>query len=243
MSLLVGLGILSSLYFRQRVYEIFLKTHLLLALALMVVLWFHVPQKHRRSMTLLAVSSGVWLLQESIWLGRLGYQHLRTSSSKGVHIIKHSSTGSSAEAIGLTLSLKRPWIIRPGQYIYITLPGLSRHHGGFAQAHPYIIAWTEGSEITLLIQRHTGFSNDLFITPRLPSSFIIDGPYGHPRLLSDYDKALFVASGIGVGAHLLAIRELLKAHEDRSARVRRVTLLWFIECIGKFHFLVLESMH
>jgi predicted ferric reductase len=147
-------------------------------------------------------------------------------------LIKHSS--GSAEAVEVTLTLKKPWNVRPGEFVYLTLPVLGRHHGGFAQAHPYTIAWTDGSDITLLVQRHTGFSNDLFTTPKDLSSCVVDGPYGYPQLLTGYDKVLFAASGIGVAAHLLNIRALLRAHEDQSARVRRVTLLWFLESPGTF---------
>ena len=42
-----------------------------------------------------------------------------------------------------------------------------------------------------------------------------------------------MASGIGIAAHLLAIRHLLQAHEDKTARVRRISLLWFLEQPGK----------
>lgn len=149
-------------------------------------------------------------------------------------MVKHSSANRAAEATEVTLTLKKPWNVRPGQYVYLTLPSLRRHHGGFVQAHPYVIAWHDESEITLLIQRHGGFSNDLFDTHTTPNSIIVDGPYGHDQPLLDYDKVLFIASGIGVSAHLLAIRALLKAHDDQSARVRRVTLLWFLETAGMF---------
>ena len=60
----------------------------------------------------------------------------------------------------------------------------------------------------------------------------MDGPYGHGAELDCFDKILFVASGIGVAAHLLAIRHLLQAHQDQTARVRRVSLLWFLEKTG-----------
>jgi predicted ferric reductase len=208
---------------------------LLFALALMGLLWFHVPLKHRQSMICLTVASGVWILQECLWVGRIWYQNFRSHTSKAMSLIQHSSVDGKAEAVDMTLVLKRPWKIQPGQYVYITLPGVSRHHGGFAQSHPYTIAWAEGSEITLLIQRHTGFSNDLFTSSKTAhSSTVVDGPYGHPQLLLDYDKVLFIASGIGIAAHLLAIKSLLEAHENQSARVRRITLIWFLETDGLF---------
>jgi predicted ferric reductase len=207
-----------------------LKTHLLFALALVALLWFHVPLRQRQSMICLAVASGLWIVQGCAWFGRLGYQNFRSRHAKGMRLTKHSC--GSAEATEATMTLKRPWNVRPGEHVYITSPVLGRHHGGFAQAHPYTIAWTDESDIILIIQRHTGFSSDIFTTPKDLSSFVVDGPYGHPRLLTGYDKVLFAASDIGVAAHLLGIRSLSKAHEDQSARVRRITLLWFLESPG-----------
>jgi predicted ferric reductase len=214
-------------------YEIFLKTHLLFALATIVLLWLHVPLKYRLSTICLTIASAIWIFQESFWLGRLGYRNLRTYSSRTMSLVKYPSADGCIEAIELTLSLKRPWKVRPGEYVYLTMPRLSRRNGGFAQAHPYIIAWTEGADVTLLIERRSGFSNSLFTTPNVASAAVIlDGPYGHAQIFSEYDKVLFIASGIGISAHLLAIRELLEAHENQSARVRRITLIWFLETAG-----------
>jgi hypothetical protein len=204
------------------------------AIALLALLWFHIPRRNLQSTICMAVASTLWLFQECIWLGRLGYQNFRSRYSQGMVMVKHSSANRAAEATEVTLTLKKPWKVRPGQYIYLTLPSLRRHHGGFVQAHPYVISWQDESDITLIIQRYGGFSNDLFDSQRIPTSNIVDGPYGHEQPLLDYDKVLFIASGIGVSAHLLAIRALLKAHDDQSARVRRITLLWFLETAGMF---------
>jgi predicted ferric reductase len=170
LSVVAVLGIASFLYIRRYMYEIFLKTHLLLAVAIVVILWFHIPLSSRFNVIVLGV--------------------------------------------------------------YLTLPNISRHHGGFLQAHPYAIAWMEGSDISLIVQRQSGFSNDVFRATGRHTSVIVDGPYGQPQQFMCYDKVLFIASGIGVAAHLLAIRDLLEAHENRSARVRRITLLWFLETMG-----------
>jgi hypothetical protein len=42
-----------------------------------------------------------------------------------------------------------------------------------------------------------------------------------------------MASGIGIVAYLPAIKGLLEAHENQSARVRRITLPWLLETLGK----------
>ena len=60
----------------------------------------------------------------------------------------------------------------------------------------------------------------------------VDGPYGSVESLEQFDKVFFVASGIGLAAHLLAIRHLIQTHNDKTSRVRRLSLLWFLETEG-----------
>ncbi|GAB1729809.1 hypothetical protein NU195Hw_Modified_187t1 [Hortaea werneckii] len=97
-----------------------------------------------------------------------------------------------------------------------------------------MIAWTDeilgqkSSDFQLLIQCRNGFSDRLRLC-RQPSTVIVDGPYGKETPLKDFDKILFIAAGGGIAAHLLAIRQLLQAHEDRTARCRRLSLLWVLE--------------
>jgi predicted ferric reductase len=153
MSFLGALGLLSLLYIRRYAYEFFLKAHLLMAIALISILWVHIPLKHRQSTICLAIASGVWLVQECFWISRLGYRNLRSNSSRAMSLVTHSTTDGLAEAMEITLALKKPWKIRPGEYVYVTMPTVSCRHGGFAQSHPYMITWVDGSDLTLLIQR------------------------------------------------------------------------------------------
>ncbi|KAK7179080.1 ferric reductase like transmembrane component [Paraphaeosphaeria sporulosa] len=204
LSLVVALGCLSFMHLRRYMYEVFLKTHLLFALALAVVLWFHVRRSSTRASVCLGAASAAWLLQHVIWLVRL----------------IHQTSGSRSTPIDLG----------PGQYIYITLPRLSLHTLGLIQSHPYVIAWIDGQDITILVERNKGFSNAIFALPTATThSAMVDGPYGRVQSLGQYDKVLLLASGIGVAAHVLHIRHLLEAHKDKSVRVRRVALTWFLE--------------
>jgi NAD(P)H-flavin reductase len=138
----------------------------------------------------------------------------------------------SEQALNATITLKKPWKVRPGQYVYLIVPGIARHRAGFMQSHLYVIAWSENSTVTLLIQRGSGFSDALFASAVRNSTIIVDGPYGNSTPLDEYDSVLFMASGIGIAAHLLPIRHLLEAYENRSARIRRLTLVWFLETLG-----------
>ncbi|KAF2257699.1 hypothetical protein CC78DRAFT_622409 [Lojkania enalia] len=228
-SLLSAIGVLSILYVRRYLYEVFLKSHLVFALMLAGTLWWHVPTFRKREITCLGVATAAWLLQHVAWLAGLFYRNSGSRSSNKVAITRFDSLKDSTRSISATVSLKRPWKVSPGQYVYLTFPDIDRHRVGFFQAHPYAIAWVDGSDITLLIQQYDGFSNSLFHSLHCHSSVIVDGPYGHSQSLNEYDKVLFMASGIGIAAHLLSIKSLLEAHENRTARARRLTLVWFVE--------------
>jgi NAD(P)H-flavin reductase len=104
-----------------------------------------------------------------------------------------------------------------------------------------MIAWDKHEEtqeqvIHLLVRGGRGFSNTLKIGGTAIAA-IVDGPYGGSKFaaLERYDKVLFMANGIGIASHLLSIRCLLTAHNDQTARVRRLSVVWFLETQGMFH--------
>lgn len=100
------------------------------------------------------------------------------------------------------------------------------------------MAWSDGGsyqvskEIYLLIEGRRGFSRALRQCKDV-SSVILDGPYGKSPPLDRFDKVLLIAHGVGIAAHLLTIRHLLRAHEEQTARVRRVSLTWVLENKGR----------
>lgn len=216
-------------------YEMFLKTHLIFALALATLLWYHIQQVPTLSLACLGIASAAWLLQHIIWLVRLIHRSSGGRSTPIVSVEKfNTSTPNSPEAMAMEIKYDKSWNLGPGQYIYVTLPRLSFHTLGLVQSHPYVITWNDGQHITILVERCKGFSNAIFaLSDAITHSAIIDGPYGRVQSLGQYDKVLLLASGIGVAAHLLHIRQLLEAHEDKSVRVRRVAFTWFLESPGK----------
>jgi predicted ferric reductase len=88
--------------------------------------------------------------------------------------------------------------------------------------------------VVLLIRSERGFSRRLNDLSVAKSKAMIDGPYGghNVQILESYDKILFMASGIGIAPHLLSMRHLLLAHDEQTARVRRLSLVWFLDTKG-----------
>lgn len=212
-------------------YELFLKSHLVFALALGITLWFHIRPGRTRSTIFLGIAALTWLGQHAMWAVLLVRRNWG-SRFPDSPVFNCFPSQSATQAVQVKILPKRPWKATPGQYVYLTLPKIAPHRLGFVQSHPYMIAWADERSIVLLIERAGGLSDTIFTSPHLRSSVIIDGPYGHEVPLNGFDKVLFMASGIGIAAHLLPIKRLLEAHEDQSARVRRLTLVWFLESHG-----------
>lgn len=132
-----------------------------------------------------------------------------------------------------------------GQYVFITVPSIPHSILGRLQSHPYMIAWEHGDSssqiLTLLIAHRTGFSNVIRLC-KSGTRARLDGPYGGTERLDKFDKVFFIASGIGVATHLLTIRHLVQTHNDKTSRVRRLSLLWFLETDGKLPTRSTEAM-
>lgn len=227
----------SILYLRRIFFETFLKLHMLLGVALVICLWLEASLSLRDFHTVcLTIMTSLWSLEKSIWLGQTALNRYRGSDQ--ISISPSLADTSNSDATLVQINLRRPRKIKYGQYVFITVPSLPHTIIGRFQSHPYMVAWSDTDStglsrtLTLLIAHRNGFSKTISrCKPGTRCS--LDGPYGALRRLEDFDKVLFVASGVGVATHLLAIRHLLNAHRDQTSRVRRLSLLWFVETEGE----------
>lgn len=190
-----------------------------------------------RSRIYLIAALSCWLLQKF----HLTYQWLRLNYLTGGRneaSIEHYDQGSlKVDALLLHVTLSQPMKVHYGQYVHISIPTVPHTLLGRFQSHPYLVAWADGDDskpsrtIALLVQCRSGFSNKLRLC-QSPTRLSLHGPYGGSQALELFDKVLFMASGIGIAAHLLAAQRLLQAHNQQTSRVRRVSLLWFLDTEG-----------
>ena len=222
--------LLSVLWLRRVIYEVFAITHKAIALTVLILLWVHIQLHLSLSTVCLSVVTGFWVLQKSIWLVLL--VHRNTGSGLRNTASSYLYSADRSRIAQIRISLRRPLAVSPRQYVYITVPSVPHMFLGFFQSHPYMIAWSttdnNRTEIVLLINARKGFSRAIGYYQEY-SHIMVDGPYGNTYHFNKYDKILFMASGIGIAAHLIPIRHLICAHNDRSARVRRISLMWILE--------------
>jgi hypothetical protein len=177
-------------------------------------------------------------MQKISWLMFFLYRNIG-SGSNSASITRFQQLSPGAEVVQVRIDVKRPWVVAPGEYIYITLPRLRTFGLSILESHPFMLAWPQCDvngklkSIVLLVQLGQGLTRRLALSgPTTP--VLVDGPYGgtETRMLANYDKILLVSSGIGLSAHLSIARHLLLAHDCQTARVRRLTLVWLLETQG-----------
>lgn len=165
-----------------------------------------------------------------------------------------------ANAVRVTINMPRPWTFRPGQHLYLYIPGV-----GMWQSHPFTIIWgatgkvekyiddgdeklamhtkdiveVEQATMSLLIAKRTGFTEKLFNLADskpdgiLKSYALVEGPYGKIDTLSSYGTVVLVAGGVGITHPVPFIRELLAGYANGTVATRRITLVWVMQTQGK----------
>jgi len=216
---LIALGAYELLYFtslgsfRQRWYELFLVSHVILQVVALAVLWFH--QSNTRPYVGAALA--IFVLDRLVWRLFLKSATLKADLtvledgetvlvSADWDILYPPAPGSHARSWTRKLcqnNILRGW--QPADHVFVSIPKLGRTHA--LQAHPFTIAsaapsapplptsMSPGSDqrppstthawLNLLIRAHTGFSRDLLYHAHLHKTVNVrlDGPYGSQEVL------------------------------------------------------------
>lgn len=238
--------------FRQRWYEIFLATHVILQAATLALLYFH----HRNNGTLTGIALLIFVVDRVAY--RIGMKSTAINSEvtvakDGETVILKSSIpyrrpGLWASTLGHQIT--HGW--QPTDHVFLTAPSLGRSHA--LQAHPFTILspspWSlkeslgEGDmmQLDLLVRAYDGFTSDLLKHSLMSKSLRIriDGPYGgcHARdAVEDKDQAILIAGGSGIAViwpivHFL-IAEGHKAQDVESTPAvmpkQRIVFIWVVQ--------------
>ncbi|KAK4185734.1 hypothetical protein QBC35DRAFT_502997 [Podospora australis] len=216
--------------FRQRWYELFLATHVILQIAALGFLWFHFYTS-RPYVTLALV---IFLVDRVVWrltLKRVGMTADLTVLDGETFLV---SANWDISKKGSGKGIMNGW--EPTDHVFLTVPALGRGHS--LQAHPFTIASAAPGRLvpassgqgqdeeereakhawfTLLIRAHDGFTSDLlrYAQQHTRVEVILDGPYGSPHALSMLRASrsvMLVAGGSGIAVTFPLVWALL--HED-----------------------------
>ena len=238
--------------FRERWYEVFLGSHVLLQAGALLFMFLH----HYAARPYVAVSLLVFVLDRFVW--RLGLKNcsvrvdLKVMEDQETVLVSADWDVRAKE----TSSWFRKWVgydMRfgwlPSEHVFISIPGISRKHG--LQFHPMTIASAAPSKSTagashawfnLIIRAKEGFSRDLLHFAQNNSSTLatLDGPYGSMHaleMLQESDVAIVVAGGSGIAVAYPLLWDLLHRQTspyaddtDNSAQTRqRIALIWIVQ--------------
>lgn len=216
---------LSMLPLRRYWYEIFLIVHILVAAALLPLLWYHVAIWDGAYDPFLWACIAIWAFDRLARFVRLNV--LSYNAFKGQNAVA-TLTGNEHGLIRLTVNT--PFKISPkaGQYFFLYNPiSLTPWEN-----HPFTLAsWEqeEGStKLHFLIAVQSGATRRLRRKLKedqpTPMKVLLEGPYGHSEPVERYEHVMFIAGGSGVTAVLPYIQRL-----KTNLLTRSVTVIWSVK--------------
>jgi len=212
-------------------------------MVMIVALLIHLRATGLQTSVFPTVALALWGLNACLRIARIAYYNLggfRDRQTSQATIKPFFDFGlETVSAVRMTVTLRRPLEIRPGQYLYLFLSDMGSR--GRFQAHPYVITWWNDSfnatELSFLIQPQRGLSEAL-ISRNAVRSVIVDGPYGKDLCLEKYETVILAAKGIGIAGILPYIRHMTyrKVSKDkeyeayrRGLITRKIDVFWVLE--------------
>lgn len=224
---------------KRRVYEIFLHAHLGCAAIALYALWRHVPSAKIDSQGYLWVCIGTFATTSALQLSRILFRNMVV----GKKSIRMKASRHAEDVVRVHLYLSRPWKVRAGERVNLTVPFLGLFY--LFQAHPFAITWWEtqtedkADSVSLMFRARTGFTRKLlnYAEPDREYWAWIDGPFGPSPVhvskeVGDYGHLLMVTSGIGIAAQLPYIKELLERRRNAEVCTQKISLVWQLDRTG-----------
>ncbi|KAI1200472.1 ferric reductase like transmembrane component-domain-containing protein [Nemania serpens] len=230
---------------RHAFYETFKIMHILLAVAAVVGLWYHLNMKGLDQLKWLIAVVPLWVGDRFLRFARLAYHNV---GKGGTRTLVEALPGN---AVRVTVTMARPWEFRPGQHAYLYMPTIS-----FWQSHPFTVAWSEEAEnqnadklamnrqdilamrktsMSFVIRARTGMTSALYdraaANPdgRLITRCLVEGPYGGEHMMDSYGTVMLFAGGVGITHAVPHVRHLVAGFANGTVATRKVILVWIIQ--------------
>ncbi|KAK5629720.1 hypothetical protein RRF57_005435 [Xylaria bambusicola] len=230
---------------RHAYYETFKIMHILLAVAAVVGLWYHLNIIQVSQLKWLIAVVPLWLSDRVARFARLIYHNFGKGGTK---TLVEALPGN---AVRVTVTMARPWTFRPGQHAYLYMPTIS-----FWQSHPFSLAWSEEAEdlsadklavsrqdilgmrkttMSFVIRARTGMTATLYQRAAahpegcLVTRCLVEGPYGGEHMLDSYGTVMLFAGGVGITHAVPHVRHLVAGFANGTVATRKVVLVWIIQ--------------
>ncbi|WVQ80311.1 hypothetical protein IAT38_002416 [Cryptococcus sp. DSM 104549] len=218
---------------RERWYEIFLITHIVLAVATIVLLFYHVTVYDGEYNPYLWACVAVWCLDRFLRYVRVGALSYKAAAGDNSELI---ATGGPNGLIRLTVTSSIRFTPQPGQHYYLYTPKSITPW----ENHPFTLgSWEAGPKgetiLHFLVGTKQGATRRMrkMVAKaeggRVPCRVLLEGPYGHSCPVERFDQALFVGGGSGITAALPYLHDLAARAATGKAVTKRVTLVWVVK--------------
>ncbi|KAF2231846.1 hypothetical protein EV356DRAFT_518227 [Viridothelium virens] len=233
---LIFLCIHSLAALRHWAYELFVTTHVPVAIIYLGMLFWHC-KNYLTSWNYLFATLAIWVISYAM---RILYLNWTVPWRLSWLIGEESAvTLMDENAIKVTIPSQMRW--RPGQYVYLRMPGIS-----VFENHPFTIAslcsedfpseYGEGyRDMVLVFKPFKGFTKKVLESalehgPWHTYRAFIDGPYGGMRRrLEAFDHVVLIAGGSGITAIASQLLDLIKRMRDGKAVTKNVQVIWAIK--------------
>ncbi|OJJ68104.1 hypothetical protein ASPBRDRAFT_159799 [Aspergillus brasiliensis CBS 101740] len=226
----------SVTWLRRKWYEVFLLSHIFLAIVLIYALFRHTrpdgPQWNPYLWTVVAI----WIFDRLLRIARIAYCNLHIGFSERGISLPSSTVTYSADSDLMTIDIDAPSHLtpKPGQHYFLSQP-LSLH---FLQNHPFALGSYSPSEspsktnkLTFYIRPYNGWTKTLRDQCTRANSTIhplilLEGPYGQTAPLHTFDTVLLISGGTGIAATLPYMLDYTSRSKTRDTNTTRVHLVW-----------------
>jgi predicted ferric reductase len=208
-------------------YEVFINMHLALTVLAIYAIWRRLGSGIHQNQIFLLVAGGLYISTVAVRMFRILLNSLsRRSGWSRAEITKFPG------ATRLSISLPRLRKFRPGQHVYLWVPGASVT--SVLQSHPYSVAWwdenAEGmtDKISILVKSQRGFSRDLqtLSSAEGPVLVGVDGPYGRVIDTSSFATIVLLATSIGITQQISLVKGAMKDMKASKSALRRISIIW-----------------
>ncbi|OAA60317.1 serine/threonine-protein kinase [Niveomyces insectorum RCEF 264] len=247
-------------YFRTKFYENFLLVHIVLSVLLIVFLYYHtsIYDLDQYNYPFLFTAAGIWAFDRFARLIRQAYCNIHVSRNRGKGVLTTKATVTyHAAANLLTLDIipaNDKIFPGPGQHYFVYQP--LRFLGW--ENHPFTLArWTQASpkddlHLQFWVRPNKGWTKKLMNecikkgsngdgeSATIPTTLLLEGPYGASEPLHCFDQVLLVAGGSGIAGVLPYLLDYVRRADEGAVaaaasggnsgriptRTRHVTLVW-----------------
>ncbi|KAF9465886.1 hypothetical protein BDZ94DRAFT_1188404 [Collybia nuda] len=221
-----SMTLFSTLYWRQRAYNVFIATHVIGVALVLPALWLHKPSMMPYILACIGIYGFDYVLR--LVKTRFASAIIRPLPELG---------STRIEVAGINAG----W--RAGQHVRVRIASMAMGWWGWTEVHPFTIASVSGGQegLVLLCKKTGSWTTKLYEMAKAGGyteagigrkiNIMIEGPYGGPghMIFSSFSAAVFVVGGSGITFALPAVQDLIQKDLDGQSRVKIIELVWVVQ--------------